>query len=651
MSYAHMNIDFNVVSEFHVPPIFVAGKCIQLTNRWLVVFVESKDARSSHTQDCFEGMFSPPPPSPLPKKNTTFQKETFGMEIVDNIRAEKKLYNKPFGNTIDAIKEAQRREVMYTLAKAKAAAAKAKAAKGQGKGPSVPSFPMSFPEAATASTEGTPDLSDLVEAHIAATAPLHPQEDDEPEDSGPSQKEKMWQVLGLDALLGPMPDDPESAPEDEEEEEAVQIIRVPLESLGFEGGKGKKKNRRKMKKAKGQGKGGSGETGGAGETGCSGEMGGTGEMGGLIEVCGQGEMGGKGTVVKGNGKRGKSGGKGGHGGYGGKGAKGGKGKGDKGGHDSYASKGTKGGKGGHDGYGGKGGHDGYVSKGAKGGKGGYGGKGAKGGKGGYGKGGHYVSKGTKAGKGGHDGYGGKGGHDGYLSQGANGGKAGYAGKGGQDGKGGKDVGKGVPLDNGAKGGNGAKGAWEKGYGKAQGKGKKGKKGSAKGDHSDGYPPAQYYTRKGGKDGKGKSKGKKGSKWLQPFWTSGPSWLHVHISLSSSVSKWRRPQKFLWKRHQLAERWWSLGGVQNTFWGTQEHRFHPSSTARGRNSQIVCTTVRVSSRFHRKKRLRCSAGNQSRHWETCWRPCFALNSDESSAMCVCVCVWEWVCISRWYLCKS
>ena len=42
-------------------------------------------------------------------------------------------------------------------------------------------------------------------------------------------------------------------------------------------------------------------------------------------------------------------------------------------------------------------------------------------------------------------------------------------------------------------------------------GKKGKKDSAKGDHSDGYPPAEYYTRKGGKDGKGKSKGKDGSK--------------------------------------------------------------------------------------------------------------------------------------------
>ena len=111
------------------------------------------------------------------------------------------------------------------------------------------------------------------------------------------------------------------------------------------------------------------------------------------------------------------------------------------------------------------------------------------------------------GKGGKSG--GKGGHDGYVSKGTKGGKGGhggYGGKGAKGGKGGKDVGEGVPLDNGAKGGNGAKGAWEKGYGKAQGK-----KDSAKGDHSDGYPPAEYYTRKGGKDGKGKSKGKDGSK--------------------------------------------------------------------------------------------------------------------------------------------
>ena len=50
-------------------------------------------------QPFFEGMFSP--------KNATLQKETFGMETVDNIR-EKRLYNKPFGNTIEAIKEAQR---------------------------------------------------------------------------------------------------------------------------------------------------------------------------------------------------------------------------------------------------------------------------------------------------------------------------------------------------------------------------------------------------------------------------------------------------------------------------------------------------------------------------------------------------------------
>ena len=61
----------------------------------------------------FFALFSPssfPAPFPQPffegmcsSKNTTLQKETFGMEIVDNIR-EKRLYNKPFGNTIEAIK-------------------------------------------------------------------------------------------------------------------------------------------------------------------------------------------------------------------------------------------------------------------------------------------------------------------------------------------------------------------------------------------------------------------------------------------------------------------------------------------------------------------------------------------------------------------
>ena len=74
------------------------------------------------------------------------------------------------------------------------------------------------------------------------------------------------------------------------------------------------------------------------------------------------------------------------------------------------------------------------------------------------------------------------------------------------------------------------------------------------------PPRHW---KGGKDGKTKVKGQ-GQQMIAAFpdLTFMASCFMCIFQLRSGALKWRRPQKFLWKRHQLAERWLEFRGVEN-----------------------------------------------------------------------------------------